>query len=117
MKFRTKMLEALRNDAEAAADAIDEALQQLNVLNESIRDTRCCTVEELEQATGLARATLRDIVDGANPPIRSNIDLPVIPHGPDVRSTLDRFAAGTASDESFGKVSSGPGSEGVSNAV
>jgi len=32
MEFRTKMLEALRNDAEAAADAIDEAQQQLNVL-------------------------------------------------------------------------------------
>jgi hypothetical protein len=32
MKFRTKMLDALQNDAEAAADAIDEAQQQLNVL-------------------------------------------------------------------------------------
>ena len=38
MEFRTKMLEALRNDAEAAADAIDDAQQQLNVLYKSIRD-------------------------------------------------------------------------------
>ena len=38
MEFRTKMLDALRNDAEAAADAIDEAQQELNVLYKSIRD-------------------------------------------------------------------------------
>jgi hypothetical protein len=79
MRFRTKTLEALRDDAEAAADAIDEAQQQLNVLYESIRDAhagRCCTVQELEQATGLALATLQNVVDGANPPIRPNLDLP-----------------------------------------
>lgn len=79
MKYRTKMLEALRDDAEAAADAIDEAQQQLNVLYESIRDAHageCCTVQELEQATGLATATLHNVVDGANPPIRPSIDLP-----------------------------------------
>jgi hypothetical protein len=79
MKFRTKMLDALRNDAEAAADAIDEAQQQLNVLYESIRDVHadgCCTIQELEQATGLAPATLQNVVDGANPPIRPTIDLP-----------------------------------------
>jgi hypothetical protein len=79
MKFRTKMLDALRNDAEAAADAIDEAQQQLNVLYESIRDAHaegCCTIQELQQATGLAPATLQNVVDGANPPIRPTIDLP-----------------------------------------
>jgi len=48
------MLEALRNDAEAAADAIDDAQQQLNVLYKSIRDAHADghTVPELEQATG-----------------------------------------------------------------
>jgi hypothetical protein len=79
MKFRTTMLDALRYDAEAAADAIDEAQQQLNVLYESIRDAnadRCCTVQELEQATGLAPATLQGIINGANPPISPTIDLP-----------------------------------------
>jgi hypothetical protein len=79
MRFRTKTLDALRDDAEAAADAIDEAQQQLNVLYESIRDAHaggCCTVQELEQATGLALATLQNVVDGANPPIRPNLDLP-----------------------------------------
>jgi hypothetical protein len=79
MRFRTKTLEALRDDAEAAADAIDEAQQQLNVLYESIRDAHaggCCTVQELEQATGLALATLQNVVDGANPPIRPNLNLP-----------------------------------------
>lgn len=73
------MFDALRNDAEAAADAIDEAQQQLNLLYESIRDAHAdgfCTVQELEQATGLAPATLQDIIDGANPPIRPIIDLP-----------------------------------------
>jgi hypothetical protein len=55
MEFRTKMLEGLRNDAEAAADAIDEAQQQLKVLYKSIRDAHAAghTVPELEQATGL----------------------------------------------------------------
>jgi hypothetical protein len=79
MRFRTKTLDALRDDAEAAADAIDEAQQQLNVLYESIRDAHaggCCTVQELEQATGLALATLQNVVDGANPPIRPNLNLP-----------------------------------------
>lgn len=77
MKCRT-MLNALHNDAEAAADAIDEAQQQLNVLYESIRDAHTdgsCTVQELEQATGLALSTLQNVVDGANPPIRPTIDL------------------------------------------
>jgi hypothetical protein len=78
MKFRTRMLETLRDDAEAAADAIDEAQQQLNVLYESIRDAHAfgCTVQELEQATGLAPATLQNVVDGVSPPIRPIIDLP-----------------------------------------
>src|ERR1700732_985646 len=55
MEFRTKILEALRNDAEDAADAIDEAQQQLNVLYKSIRDAHADghSVPELEQATGL----------------------------------------------------------------
>src|ERR1700741_131533 len=55
MEFRTKMLEALRYDAETAADAIDEAQQQLNVLYKSIRGAHADghTVPELEQATGL----------------------------------------------------------------
>jgi hypothetical protein len=72
------MLETLRDDAEAAADAIDEAQQQLNVLYESIRDAHAfgCTVQELEQATGLAPATLQNVVDGVSPPIRPTIDLP-----------------------------------------
>jgi ribosome-binding factor A len=79
MKIRPKMLEALRNDAEAAADAIDEAQQQLNVLYESIRDAHaggCCTVEELEQTTGLGSAAVQIVVAGANPPIQPAIDLP-----------------------------------------
>ena len=72
------MLEALRDDAEAAADAIDEDQQQLNVLYESIRDAHAfgCTVQELEQATGLAPATLQNVVDGVGPPIRPTVDLP-----------------------------------------
>lgn len=72
------MLEALRNDAEAAADAIDEAQQQLNVLYTSIRDAHADghTVSELEQATGLPPAALQNIVDGTNPPIHPTIDLP-----------------------------------------
>ena len=76
MEFRTKMLEALRNDAEAAADAIDEAQQQLNLLYKSIRDAHADghTVPELEQATGLHPAALQNVVDGADPPIRPTID-------------------------------------------
>jgi hypothetical protein len=56
----------------------DEAEQQLNVLYESIRDAHAfgCTVQELEQATGLAPATLQNVVDGVSPPIRPTIDLP-----------------------------------------
>ena len=78
MKLRTKMLEALRNDAEAAADAIDEAQQQLNVLYTSIRDAHAngYSVPDLEQATGLHPVTLQNVVDGANPPIRPTIELP-----------------------------------------
>jgi hypothetical protein len=78
MEFRTKMLEGLRNDAEAAADAIDEAQQQLKVLYKSIRDAHAAghTVPELEQATGLPPATLQNVVDGASPPIRPTIDFP-----------------------------------------
>lgn len=37
--------------------------------------------------------------------------------GPDVRSTLDRFAAGTVPDESIRKVSSGPDTDGISKAI
>jgi hypothetical protein len=71
------MVDGLRNDAEAAADAIDEAQQQLNLLYKSIRDAHAdgCTVPELERATGLAPAALQKVVDGANPPIRPTIDL------------------------------------------
>ena len=71
------MLEALRNDAEAAADATDEAQQQLNVLYKSIRDAHADghSVFDLEQATGLHPAVLQNVVDGANPPIRPTIDL------------------------------------------
>jgi hypothetical protein len=78
MEFRTKMLEALRNDAECAADAIDDAQQQLDVLYGSIRDAHADghTVPELEQATGLPPAALQNVVGGANPPIRPTIDLP-----------------------------------------
>ena len=78
MEFPTKMLDALRNDAEAAADAIDEAQQQLNVLYESIRDAHADghTVPELGRATGLPPATLQNVVDGANPQIHPTIDLP-----------------------------------------
>ena len=78
MKFRTKMLEALRNDAKAAADAIDEAQQQLNVLYESIRDAHADghSLGDLEQATGLHPVALQNVVDGANPPIRPTIDFP-----------------------------------------
>jgi hypothetical protein len=73
----TKVLEALRNDAEAAADAIDEAQQQLNVLYKSIRDAHADghSVPELERATGLHPVALQNVVDGANPPIRPTIDL------------------------------------------
>ena len=72
------MLEALRNDAEDAADAIDEAQQQLNVLYKSIRAAHADghTVPELEQATGLHPAALQNVVDGASPPIRPTIDFP-----------------------------------------
>jgi hypothetical protein len=93
MKFRTKMLETLRDDAEAAADAIDEAQQQLNVLYESIRDAHdfgYCTVQELEQATGLAPATLQNVVDGVNPPIRPTIDLPLLVGQPALPPLLDK---------------------------
>jgi hypothetical protein len=78
VEIGTKMLEALRNDAEAAADAIDEAQQQLNVLYKSIRDAHASgySVPDLEQATGLHPVTLQNVVDGANPPIRPKIDLP-----------------------------------------
>jgi integrase len=38
-------------------------------------------------------------------------------HGPDVRSTLDRFAAGNVADESIRKVSSWADSAGASDAV
>jgi hypothetical protein len=78
MEFRTKMLEALRDDAEAAADAIDEAQQQLNVLYKSVRDAHAYrhTVPELEQATGLPPVALRNVVDGTNPPILPTIDFP-----------------------------------------
>jgi hypothetical protein len=78
MEFQTMMLEGLRNDAEAAADAIDEAQQQLNVLYVSIRDAYADghTVSELEQATGLAPAELQNVIEGANPPIGPMIDLP-----------------------------------------
>ncbi len=78
MKFPATMLQAVRNDAEAAAEAIDEAQQQLNVLYESIREAHADghTVPELKQATGLARAALQHIIDGANPPVRPTIDLP-----------------------------------------
>ncbi|HEY2500615.1 MAG TPA: hypothetical protein VGI68_04145 [Mycobacterium sp.] len=74
----TKMLEALRNDAEAAADAIDEAQQQLNVLYKSIRDAHADghSVPDFERATGLHPGALQNVVDGANPPIRPTIDLP-----------------------------------------
>ena len=74
----TKMLKALRNDAEAAADAIDEAQQQLNVLYKSIRDAHADghSVPDLERATGLHPVALQNVVDGANPPIRPTIDLP-----------------------------------------
>ena len=81
MKFRTKMFDALRNDAEAAADAIDEAQQLLNVLYESIRDAHaggCCTVQELEQATGLAPATLQNVVVRGRPPGPSIDDRPPV---------------------------------------
>jgi hypothetical protein len=73
----TKMMEALRNDAETAADAIDEARQQLNMLYESIRDAHADghSVFDLERATGLHPAVLHNVVDGANPPIRPTIDL------------------------------------------
>ena len=78
MEFRTKMLEALRYDAETAADAIDEAQQQLNVLYKSIRGAHADghTVPELEQATGLHPVAVQNVVDGANPPIRPTIDFP-----------------------------------------
>jgi len=71
-------LEALRNDAEAAADAVDEAQQQLNVLYKSIRDAHVDghSVADLERATGLHPVALQNVVDGANPPIRPTIDLP-----------------------------------------
>jgi hypothetical protein len=74
----TKMLEALRNDAEAAADAIDEAQQQLKVLYKSIRDAHAegHAVSELKRATGLHPVALQNVIDGANPPIRPTIDLP-----------------------------------------
>jgi hypothetical protein len=73
-----KMLEALRDDAEAAADAIYEAQQQLDVLYKSIRDahTDGHSIADLEQATGLHPVVLRDVIDGANPPIRPTIDFP-----------------------------------------
>ncbi len=72
------MLEALRNDAEAAADAIDEAQQQLNVLYRSIRDAHAAghSFRDLEQATGLHPVALQNVVNGANPPICPTIDLP-----------------------------------------
>ncbi len=56
MELPATMLQAVRNDAEAAAEAIDEAQQQLNVLYESIREAHADghTVPELKQATGLA---------------------------------------------------------------
>jgi integrase len=38
-------------------------------------------------------------------------------HGPDVRNTLDRFAAGNVASESIRKVSSGADSAGASDAV
>lgn len=77
VQIGTKMLEALRNDAEAAADAIDEAQQQLNVLYKSIRDAHAegHSVPDLERATGLHPVALQNVVDGTNPPIRPTIDL------------------------------------------
>jgi hypothetical protein len=71
-KIGTKMLEAVRNDAEAAADAIDEAQQQLK----SIRDAHAegHSVPDLERATGLHPVALQNVVDGTNPPIRPTID-------------------------------------------
>ena len=77
VEIGTKMLEALRNDAEAAADAIDEAQQQLNVLYKSIRDAHAegHSVPDLERATGLHPVALQNVVDGTNPPIRPTIDL------------------------------------------
>ena len=78
VEIGTKMLQALRDDAEAAADAIDEAQQQLNVLYTSIRDanTNGHSISDLERATGLHPMTLRNVIGGANPPIRPTIDLP-----------------------------------------
>ncbi len=54
VEIGTKMLEALRDDAEAAAEAIDEAQQQLNVLYKSIRDAHADghSIPDLERATG-----------------------------------------------------------------
>ena len=74
----TKLLEALRDDAEVAADAIDEAQQQLNVLYKSIRDAHADghSFWDLEQATRLHPVALQNVIDGANPPIRPTIDLP-----------------------------------------
>jgi hypothetical protein len=76
-KLGPKVLDALRNDAEAAADAIDEAQQQLNVLYKSIREAHADghSIRDLEQATGLHPVALQNVVEGANPPIRPTIDL------------------------------------------
>jgi hypothetical protein len=78
MKFRTKMLEALRNDAEAAAHAIDEAQQQLNVLYESIRDAHARGVLHGSRARTSNRACPCDTAESrrrGQPPIRPTIDL------------------------------------------
>lgn len=78
MEIGIKTLEALHDDAEAAADAIDEAQQQLNVLYESVRDAHADghLIPELERATGLHPVVLRNVIVGTNPPIRPTIDLP-----------------------------------------
>ena len=77
-KFGPRCRKPYANDAQAAADAIDEAQQQLNVLYKSVRDAHAYghTVPELEQATGLPPVALRNVVDGTNPPILPTIDFP-----------------------------------------
>jgi hypothetical protein len=66
------VVDAVQDLAEAAAAAIEEAQQALDMLYEAIREARTdgYSFTEIERASGLARGTLQKIIAGDNPPIR-----------------------------------------------